>query len=671
MLRRNLPLWKPEKTIREAVAFCLDVGIDEIIWKIDPEDFNHGFTSHELIRRFLPWLEKARQELADNGIVFSINPWVTLNHAYRGRYPDGPPAGFHWRVMPDGTEAVERACPLSAGWRKWFLEAYRLFASVGPDKLWLEDDFKTFADNPTKLGCFCAKHLEAFSEKLGQTVGREELVKRLTAPGAPDAIRAAWLDFQGAIMIDICRSVEKVVHEVSPDTRLGLMNSWSTDARWWADAVRSLAGAHRPLARTSLAPYQEGGPADWMPDALDVLKESACLADGTENCPELENCPYTPYSKSARTTRMQILFSQALGNRALTMNLYDMVGSPFEANARFGSLLKELRPTLDGVAAVAPAGGVARGVSVPFPKRYADKAYAAPDQGFDVFRFDGEGWALPLQGSGAPVVLNGADGVSALTGQSARALDRPTLERILSNGALLDGSAATVLCELGYAQWIGVEPGQKVNRLDVLLAAERDDDAPDNCADDPAYIVVWVITAYGDDWIYPLRLRDGARAASWFVDNEHRDAMPGMTLFENSAGGRVATYPADLSRNTRPIFMNWRRRSQLQRVLTWLGRDKAPLIVDGGAWMIPIRRDYTEYTFVAALNVEHDAWDRLELTFEGRWPMDRTQFEILGGGGALRTIRPASLQSDGTNIRARFDLEVAPLDAVMMRISEG
>ena len=182
MLRRNLPLWKAERAIEEAITFCTDAGIVEIIWKIDPEAFSHGFTPLELIRKFLPWLEKAREAQREAKILFSINPWVTLNHARRGRYLDGAPPGFHWRVCPEGAEALERACPLSSGWREWFFEAFRLYATARPDKLWLEDDFKTFAADWNKLGCYCPKHLEAFSQKTGKPIGREELVKRITSP---------------------------------------------------------------------------------------------------------------------------------------------------------------------------------------------------------------------------------------------------------------------------------------------------------------------------------------------------------------------------------------------------------------------------------------------------------------------------------------------------------
>ncbi|MFH0962852.1 MAG: hypothetical protein V2A58_02445 [Planctomycetota bacterium] len=668
MLRRNLPLWKAQDTIAEAIAFAKKVGIAEIIWKVDAEDFNHGFTPLELLRKYAAWLEKARDAQAREGIIFSINPWVTLNHAHRARYAAGPPKGFHWRVRPDGAEALERACPLSSGWRGWVLAAYRLYATTRPDKLWLEDDFKTFAEGGAELGCYCPAHLAAFALELGEKLSRETLVERITRPGDPDPVRARWLDFQGRIMVEIAREIERVVHEESPSTRLGLMQSWSTDGRWWEEAIRALAGPLRPLARTSLAPYGEGRAIGFLPDNFDILKETACLPPGTENCPELENSVYTSYSKSARMTRFQILLGQVLGNRAVTMNLFDMVGSPLSDEPRLAAMLKKLKPMIDAIAGVAPAGGTPRGVSTPYPKRYADDVRLKPGEGFDGFRFRGEGWLVPLQGSGIPVFLNADARVHALTGQSARSLRAPEIERLLQGGLLLDGSAARTLQDLGFGHLVGVDVGEPLRREGLLLGAERMDDVPAP-EGDPCYVTMRSVTADTAGSVYPLSLSPRARGASTFVDNEHRELMTAFALFENDLGGRVATYALDLSSGVTTGFMSWRRRSQLQRVVRWLARDRVDLFVDGGAWMMPVRRDYPGCSFVAALNFETDGWDKVTLTFEHRGKPEGVRFEILRSSGRFAQVRPSALRKDGPNVIATFRRPVAPLDAVVFRVS--
>ncbi|MHB9124591.1 MAG: hypothetical protein ACYC4F_01435 [Armatimonadota bacterium] len=666
-------MWKPAETIAETIDFCTDAGIGEIIWKVDAEEFNHGFTPHELVREYAKWLDEARKAQEEAGIVFSINPWLTQNHIGRARYSGGPPEGFWWRMYPDGEESPEMACPLSPGWREWLIETYRLFAATKPDKLWLEDDFKTFIHHTEKLGCYCPAHIAAFGKHIGRTIGRDELVERITSPGEPDPVRKEWLDFCGEIMVDICRDLECAVHNESPGTRLGQMNSWSTDGRWLDEAITALAGPHRPLARTSLAPYEEGRAVQFLPDGFDILKETACLPEGTENCPELENSLYTAYSKSASMTRLQLILSQVLGNSGITMNLFDMLGSPTSEEPRVGRMLKEVKPLLDGIAQIAGPGGAQRGVSIPFPKRHADTVHAEPGQKFGAFRFDGEGWAQPLQGSGIPIFLNGESRVTAITGQSSlRALDRESIESLLCGGLLLDGSAAAVLRDMGYGHLIGVEPGERIDRRKVLLSAERDDLGTDGI--DPIYMSLRHIAEPNQSHgrLYPLNPQKGTKSASVFVDTNHQAVMPGMTLFENELGGRVAVYPFDLSVGASAGFMNWRRRRQLQKVVRWLGRDAVDLFADGGAWMMPVRRDYADYTFMAVLNFETDGWEEVALTFEWKDGIENLRFEHLGSNGKFHKIEPLELKRDGEDVIACFKVALPPLDGFVLRLtSEG
>ncbi len=665
MLRRNLAIWKPQETISETIAFCKKTGIDEIIWKIDPEDFNHGFTPLPMIREFLPWLERAREQSAEKRIGFSINPWVALNHADRYRYPDGPPPGFHWRVTPAGQEVRERACPLSRSWREWFLEAYRLYATAEPDKLWIEDEFRTF-DKITEIGCYCQSHLETFAREIGRPISREELVDRITRPGNPDPLRGQWLEFQGKIMVDVCRELEKIVHAESPRTRLGLMQSWSTDGRWWSDAILALAGPHRPLARTSLAPYQEFRATAFLPDNADILKETACLPPETENCPELENFKYTAYSKSARTTRLQIVLSQVLGNPGITMNLFDMLGTPIGQEPRIERMLCELKPVLDAIAAVGPAG-MPRGVAIPFDKRYADFVHARPGFGFDLFKFDGGGWATPLQGSGIPVVFNGDGPVQAVTGQSPRSLAQEQIKQLLSTGLLLDGSAAMILTEMGFSRQLGVGIKERVDCRNILLSAERDDWGDPLSAKDRAYMTTLSVAEPDLGYLYSLDPQPGAKIVSSFVDSDHHVALPGLTLFENEWGGRVAVHPYDLSEGITGHFMNWHRRNQLQRTIRWLGRERVDLFADGGAWMMPVRRDFSDFIVIAVLNFETDPWEEIRLTLTGREHSEKRRFEILDHVGNFRAIEPGSYSVDGENIRVCFFTNVPALDFVVLK----
>jgi hypothetical protein len=51
----------------------------------------------------------------------------------------------------------------------------------------------------------------------------------------------------------------------------------------------------------------------------------------------------------------------------------------------------------------------------------------------------------------------------------------------------------------------------------------------------------------------------------------------------------------------------------MRAVVAWLFRGKTPLVVEGGAWAIPIRTDYAGHVGVAVVNASLDAWDRVRL----------------------------------------------------------
>jgi len=144
--------------------------------------------------------------------------------------------------------------------------------------------------------------------------------------------------------------------------------------------------------------------------------------------------------------------------------------------------------------------------------------------------------------------------------------------------------------------------------------------------------------------------------------------MPGMTLFENELGGRVAIYPFDLSKGIGVGFMNWQRKRQLQNVIRWLGRGQVTLEVNCGAWMVPFCRDYPDYSMIALLNFENDEWQ--DVTFSFNWPGGARNIfvEHLTNTGNFKKIKPTVLEDRGTNVFIRLALSVPALDFVVFRI---
>ena len=85
--------------------------------------------------------------------------------------------------------------------------------------------------------------------------------------------------------------------------------------------------------------------------------------------------------------------------------------------------------------------------------------------------------------------------------------------------------------------------------------------------------------------------------------------------------------------------------------------------------MMPVRRDYPDYTFVSVLNVETDPWDDIVLVFEHSADPKKLRVELLDDRGAFREIHSDLLESDSCNIRMHLPVPVPALDFVALRIS--
>ena len=134
-----------------------------------------------------------KERLAKEQIGFSLNPGITLMHGDRGRVVD-PLLGIQTMVDRDGTKASAVACPGDPIWQEYIAKTYEIYASVEPEYLWLEDDFRHFNHKPVLWGCFCDAHMERYQTALGQEISREDFVEQILDPKEPTMARQVYLD---------------------------------------------------------------------------------------------------------------------------------------------------------------------------------------------------------------------------------------------------------------------------------------------------------------------------------------------------------------------------------------------------------------------------------------------------------------------------------------------
>lgn len=456
-----------EERMRELIRFCREGLVDDVMFFIDCEDLNQGHITKEEAKPWLNLIARAKEQLEPLEITTSINPWVTLNHADRGRkLKKGQTFGL--MVDKNGKEATACVCPLSQEWRNYITDLYSFYASIDPYMLWIEDDFRFHNHVPLEWGgCFCEQHMELYSKKAGKKLSREEFVKGIVRKGEPHPYRKIWLDSARETMVTLAEEIGKAVHQVSPQVRLGLMSSipavHCAEGRDWEGILKGLAGETSMVNRPHLPSYQEVSPQSyfWNFNTISVLSK-ANVPVGTEIYPELENSPRTLFAKSRTFSRFQIELAMALGAQGITMNLFNVMGNGVLMQDGFEKILKEAKPFLNQITALKIEDKQPEGVKVLFDPQSSYTIHTTQGEKMEELYPSENFWAGLLSAYGIATCYSKEKQhqgeVVAISGQYFRNLKENEIKDLLHhNFVLLDGEAVETLFELGYGSFLGIK----------------------------------------------------------------------------------------------------------------------------------------------------------------------------------------------------------------------
>ena len=445
--------------------FCAEASVDEVVLLLNAEELYSGHSVGPDEDLWFDTADRTREVLHDAGIEVSLNPWVTVGHADRGRRDT---LGFAPMVSPTGQVAAAQASFACPRWRRWVTGHYGRFAELGFRVLWLEDDFRYHNHAPLHWGGgFEPLMLQRFAELTGEQPTREQLVAAVTAPGPPHPWRAKLQQVWRTAQLEVAELLADTVAERSGGrSQLGLMSSWldttSVEGRDWAALFGALAVNGQASHRPHFAPYTDA-PGRELSFSVWTLELQRALRPASVSCePEIENWPHTSWSKSDTQTWSEMAAAQLAGSDALLLNVHPMHAKRADRYPRVGDLLLRSRPALDWIAERQPRDLVTDGVYVPFEQDTAAYVHARTAD-LDALAAGPGPAADFLLRSGVPITADPAP-VAVLFGQLARALPDHELRRLLSGGLLLDGTAAVILAERGLGPLIGLREGRLVDR---------------------------------------------------------------------------------------------------------------------------------------------------------------------------------------------------------------
>ena len=119
--------------INNIADHCAKYGFDNVMLCINQEEFNVGHITLQMAKPWIEVLKKAANTLREKGIFVSINNWIEIGHADRGRHWfDGQ--NFQPFVDMNGNPADNIACPLCENWFDYFSEyASYIVKEIKPD----------------------------------------------------------------------------------------------------------------------------------------------------------------------------------------------------------------------------------------------------------------------------------------------------------------------------------------------------------------------------------------------------------------------------------------------------------------------------------------------------------------------------------------------------------
>ncbi len=475
-------------------------------------------------------------------------------------------------------------CPWDERFVKEFLKAITALAKTGVKTIMLEDDFtlgggKFWHD----VGCACDAHMAEYNRRAGERFEREDLAQRIFT-GGRSRWRNLWMELQKETLVELCQKIERAVHAIDPEIRIGLSangSSYEMEGVTIEELETVIAGDTKPFLRLTGAPYWKQ--AMTLAPCIESIRLQSvwCAGKGIELVTEGDTYP-----------------RPRLWVPAAHLEAYDMI---LRADGYTHTILKYMVDY--NSSADYETGYVSRHRSNAAHYREIERRFSGKQTvGLHLYEremtfadrvFDGDvsidsygkiGY-MPLASqwflndNSIPITYESCDCPLMIVGENARYVG----EEELKKGAILDIQAAKRLMERGIN--VGIESMERVqNPFCEYFEAEDQ------------YTLASVPM---EGVFYEATLKKGAIVDSEFIITEPglgvipplgldgKKRFPAAFFYQNEKGMRFAIYsflPESVTTTNEwipGIFRNYCRQRQLARAYEWVGGKSLPAMCFG------------------------------------------------------------------------------------------
>lgn len=586
-----------EENTKALASFCKKHKIEEVVLFFAGEEWNNGLLSQKEEDIWFDTVKTAKEILEKQGIVVSLNPWMTVLHCDRGRrFP--PDRKFKPMISPYGEVSKATASFADKNWQEYIYHLYGRFAKLGFRTIWIEDDFRYHNHSPlTWGGGFEDEIIERFCERIGEKVKREEIVKNILKPGNPHPWRSKWMEVWRDVQLEVSRGIKYAVEKNSNGkTKIGLMSSHPSvhrvEGRRWTDLFNTLTINNKVVHRPHFAPYQEDIGRRKVSSIMMLEIQKKLRPVHCEVEPEIENFPFTVWSKSDTQTWVEMCLSQFFGSDALLLNLFPFVGNRADEEKGIGELLDKSYSSLSWISERFSKNYNLSGVGIPWKENAAEKVVTEEGKNLEELYVDPlPAWNLLLS-YGIPVCSE-IQQVNAIFGKNAWIFEDEEIKEMLKGGLLLDGEGAKILCKRGFAEYLGVDYEKTLNREESTYSLEVVIDSRSGVRKG-IYNSVNLLPGFN-----VFKPREDTTIWTEVITPEKEVVGTGITLYNNKLGGRVAIIVHS--------NFNFYRQVIFQNIIRYLYKNRVPFpLVRGGAYLIPMFFKGNESDYLVILNGNTD-----------------------------------------------------------------
>jgi hypothetical protein len=602
------------------------------------------------LRRFLltaPWIQALLTGMPDPGYYRQIGEnllnvknrladtdiqvgWWCMPTLETGKAP------FQTQVALDGcvseTDFIA-SCPLDMDFRAVFTQNIAAVAGIAkPFIIKIEDDYNVSNHGPVKFGCFCPLHIKEFAKRTGTDYSREQLLEIFSSV-TPLSIklRRQWGELSRDSLADFARAVREKIDEVSPQTRVSLCQSGmsSYDGDFTEAVASAFAGKTQPMIRVYGSAYSTDDAGGIPTTLFNVLYSKQNLPEHFELVHESDPYPHARFFMSAQKLKSQMAAAFSYGMNDTFILAQQFLDDPLEESgyndmlkaerARFSTIRNEVRDCRPVGCEICHSQW--SHIVVP----YNPVARHFPAGG-------GNPWIGVLGKLGIPYSVTPGK-VKMLSGHYASFLTDDEVRELLAGGVMMDGEAACVLSDRGFADLIGADatPGQEIK---FCFEKINEDAGFEGIKGKLMYNFMFALAGTEGRGFSKLAPKPEAKTLTSLIDPAGDAVMPGMIRCENSLGGRVVIMAYNLKDNmTSSSIFNYRKKEIIKQSIEWLGREALPVYVKDlpNIYCIYNLSKTETKAIVTLINLSSDTAPNFELLVADNW--NNARVDVLNNNG--------------------------------------